>query len=245
MDEPTGMVGRDGDDDTGTVPALLRLCGSAVETIPVTGAAVTLIGADEIPRLVAASELAGQVLEDLLLLGNEGPGLTAFATRRPMLVPAIDGAVEHRWPGLAMAAGANGVRAVFAFPLQIGAVRLGVLDTYREQPGVLEESELRRALSLADRAVEILLDGQAGARPGVSADGLDDVPGYRPELYHAQGMVMVQLGVGLGEALGEAAGARVLDRSPAHRRGRRRRRRPAPAHARRVRSLGRDLRWTQ
>jgi AmiR/NasT family two-component response regulator len=47
----------------------------------------------------------------------------------------------------------------------------------------------------------MLLDGQELAAEGAAADGLAEVLEYRLELYQAQGMVMVQMGVTLVEAL--------------------------------------------
>jgi hypothetical protein len=46
-----------------------------------------------------------------------------------------------------------------------------------------------------------LLDGQASATAGAAADGLAGAVERRAELFQAQGMVMVQLGVSLAEAL--------------------------------------------
>jgi hypothetical protein len=107
----------------------------------------------------------------------------------------------RRWPGYAPAAYDAGVRAVFAFPLQVGAGRLGVLDVFRGRPGSLSADELRQALAFADVAVITLLDGQAQAHPGAAAEGLDEAMDSRAELFQAQGMVMVQLGISLTEAL--------------------------------------------
>jgi AmiR/NasT family two-component response regulator len=90
---------------------------------------------------------------------------------------------------------------VFAFPLQVGGGRLGVLDVFRARPGPLSADELRQALAFADVAVTTLLDGQADAPSGAAANGLDAAIGGRAELFQAQGMVMVQLGVSLAEAL--------------------------------------------
>ena len=112
-----------------------------------------------------------------------------------------DGAMA-RWPVYAPAAHDGGVRAVFAFPLQVGAARLGVLDVFRARPGRCRPTNCAQALTFADVAVTTLLDGQdarrARARPPT---GLDEAMDYRAELFQAQGMVMVQLGVTLAEAL--------------------------------------------
>ena len=68
-------------------------------------------------------------------------------------------------------------------------------------PGSLSAEELAQALTFADVATSMLLDGQEEAPPGAAASGLAEVLEYRYELYQAQGMVMVQLGVTLVEAL--------------------------------------------
>ena len=106
-----------------------------------------------------------------------------------------------RWPVYSAAVLDEGVRAVFAFPLQVGAARLGVLDVYREREGSLSPDAFSRALTFADVATEMLLDGQEQALPGRADAGLDEALDDRFELHQAQGMVMVQLGVSLGDAL--------------------------------------------
>ena len=63
----------------------------------------------------------------------------------------------------------------------------------------MSRTELGQAFVFADRVVTMLLDGQE--RVTDDADGLDDAIDNRIELFQAQGMVMVQLGVSLGEAL--------------------------------------------
>jgi hypothetical protein len=70
----------------------------------------------------------------------------------------------ERWPTFLEGAGAAGVRAVFAFPLRIGAITLGALDLYRDRPGESRAGGSRAAPSERDPAVGIdFLRG--GARP--------------------------------------------------------------------------------
>ena len=76
-----------------------------------------------------------------------------------------------RWPVYTPAAADLGVRAVFAFPLQVGAARLGVLEIFRVRPGRLSGDELRQALMFAEVALTTLLDGQESAPPGAVAEG--------------------------------------------------------------------------
>ena len=91
--------------------------------------------------------------------------------------------------------------AVFAFPLRVGGIRLGVLDLYRTTTGVLSAQELADALSFADAATALLLHLQAQAAGwDLSAASLalfDD----RAEVHQATGVVSVQSAVSLQEAL--------------------------------------------
>jgi hypothetical protein len=90
---------------------------------------------------------------------------------------------------------------VFGFPLQVGSVRLGTLNLYRDQPGPLGGELHADVLVLADVAAQAVLDMQAKAHPG--AVPLDFFTGGNLHLvvHQASGMVSVQLGVSVEEAL--------------------------------------------
>lgn len=187
-------------DRSGVMGTMRRLCGAAAQALSASGATVTVVADDGVRSVTAASDPDSERVEELHFLLGEGPGTDAFADRRPVLVADLAAEAAARWPVYAPAAGDLGVRAVFAFPLQVGAARLGVLEVYRRRPGQLSRGELRSALTFADVALTTLLDAQDGARGG----GAEDLVGAverRADLFQAQGMVMVQLGVGLTEAL--------------------------------------------
>lgn len=191
-DEPAGTIGR-----------LQRLCTALVRALPASGAGVSLINEDHTGGgMAAASAPLSRRLEELEFTHGEGPSIAAFDLRRPVLEPDLAGRGVRRWPGYAPDASGLGVRAVFAFPLQIGAARLGTLEIYRDEPGPLSEEALRQAFTFAEVALALLLDGQDGA----TAAGLDDVLAYRAEVYQAQGMVMIDLGVSLTEAMARLRG---------------------------------------
>jgi len=185
----------------GVVGALQRLCGATVGVLSASGAGVSVMAEDGARGVAAASDPASERIEELQFVLGEGPCIDAFASRRPVLVPDLTDRAANRWPAYAPAAHDEGVRAVFAFPLQVGAARLGVLDVFRARAGPLTGTELRQALAFTDLAVRTLLDGQDTATPGAAAGGLDEAIEHSPELFQAQGMVMVQLGVSLAEAL--------------------------------------------
>lgn len=91
----------------------------------------------------------------------------------------------------------TGIRAVFAFPLRVGAIRIGVLDLYRDRAGTLSADELTEALSFADAATLVLLHAQAGSPASEPFPELDE----RAEVHQATGVISVQGAVGLAEAL--------------------------------------------
>jgi hypothetical protein len=165
------------------------------------GAGLSLMTDDGVRGVAAASDPASERIDELQFSLGEGPCMDAFTSRRPVLEPDLDTGGKSRWPIYAAAVHAEGVRAAFAFPLQVGAARLGVLDLYRTASGSLTTEELAQALTFADVATSMLLDGQEQAMPGAAAEGLAEVLEYRLELYQAQGMVMVQMGISLVEAL--------------------------------------------
>jgi hypothetical protein len=111
------------------------------------------------------------------------------------------------------------VRALFALPLQWGAVNLGVLDLYRRTPGGLNEGQRRDALAAMDTAALMMLtlrtdpadttDLAGGGDPGAWAgrDGwLEPMVAGRAEIHQATGMVLAQLGVSADAALARMRG---------------------------------------
>jgi hypothetical protein len=117
----------------------------------------------------------------------------------------LTGGLQDRWPVFADAALEAGARAVFALPLQIGAISPGVLGLYADVPTVLDAEELADALAFADLATLLLLDAridETGAQAGAPSPdhGFEDLGGYRAEIDQAGGILTVQLELGIDEA---------------------------------------------
>jgi GAF domain-containing protein len=143
-------------------------------------------------------EEVGAALEDLQFTIGQGPGLDAVASGAPVLVADVR---EHavRWPGFVPGALELGVRAVFAFPLRIGAICVGVLTAHRAVPGPLADGQLADALGLAE-AVSVLLLHRAPGE-GMPVSGRVRPETHRAHVHQATGMISVQLEVSLAEAL--------------------------------------------
>jgi hypothetical protein len=209
-DEPTDPHGA-----PGTIGRLERLCSALTRSLPATGVGVSLLTEDnQGGGTVAASSAASRRLEELQFSLGEGPCIDAYTSRRPVLEPDLTTHGMRRWPAYARAACDHGVQAVFAFPLQVGAARAGALDVYRVEPGSLTADGLTRAVTFAEIAMGLLVDGQNGAPHGRTTTELDDALAYRLEVYQAQGMVMVDLGVTIDEAMARLRGHAYAEGRP-------------------------------
>ena len=180
--------------------SLAALCRAAANWLAVDGASVTVVSGPGVREPLSATGELSVRLEELLFTTGEGPGAEDFMFGSPMLIPDLE-LVTERWPGFVPAAVAAGARALFAFPLQAGAIRVGVLSLYRAQPGPLTPQQLADALVFGDIALQLLLDSAAGISGLAGYQPLDGLSGSRAEVYQATGMISVQLGVSLEEAL--------------------------------------------
>jgi signal transduction histidine kinase len=130
-----------------------------VDVLPIGAAGVALISPSTHPRFIAGSDESAVRYEHLQTALGEGPCLAAFETDEPISIPDL--AADNRFPRFAERALAEGLVAVFTFPLRNGDRCLGALDLYRKTPGALNEQEMAVAQTLADVATAYLLNAQA------------------------------------------------------------------------------------
>ena len=175
-----------------------RLCRAALDMLGVTGTALSFLTDEHHGATLCVTDEVAERLESLSLTLGEGPGLDAHRHGRPVLVPDLAGAAPDRWPAFTEQALAAGARAFFAFPIRIGAIRIGVLDLYRGAPGPLSGSRFSDAIMLADFAAQAVLAVSAQTPPG--SPDLFDPAALRAEVHQATGMVAVQLGIPMDEA---------------------------------------------
>jgi len=191
----------------GAPTSLAHVCAAAVTGVRVDGAGVSVMVSPTVRETVHATDGTAAELEELQLTLGEGPCVDSFADGGPSLAADLQlPEYSVRWPAFTPAAIGNGVRAVFAMPLQIGAIRLGALDLYRVRPGPLTPDELADALAYAETAGMLLIDAAAGERDGTTelARRHDDPTSNQAVVHQATGMILVQLGVSA-----EAAFARL------------------------------------
>lgn len=180
-------------------PSVERLCEVCVAEVDnISGAGLAVMTALPARGTRYVSDKTSARVEELQFSLGEGPCFDAYSQGRPMLVPDL-AAKEHAlvWPAFAGSAVASGARALFAFPLRVGAIRIGVLNLYRDRPGELDDEEVIDAQVFADSAAMLLL-AEDHSDPAVWQAQVDY--DERAVVHQATGMVMVQLGGTIADA---------------------------------------------
>ncbi|MDA8267699.1 MAG: EAL domain-containing protein [Actinomycetota bacterium] len=135
-----------------------RLVQRIVEIMPISAAGVTLISDGVLPRYVAASDPSALCFEQLQTELGEGPCLLAYETGEAVAVPDL--AADTLFAAFRDRALADGLAAVWTFPLRQGDERLGALDLYRQSPGPLDADAMEAAQTLADVTAAYLVNAQ-------------------------------------------------------------------------------------
>jgi len=181
------------------LPALM--CEVIARELPVDGVAISIIESAMTRGTAAASDQSSMLIEDLQFTLGEGPCYEAYGEGAPVVVADIaDASAGRRWPAFtSLLLERGGVGAIYAFPLQVGAVRLGVLDLYRALPSVLTDPERTASQLAADIVVAAILRPVArDEEPGRWWS--DSASFHRTEVHLATGMVKAQLGVSIEDA---------------------------------------------
>ncbi len=178
-----------------------RLCETATTVLGVNGTGVMLMSGDVPYGSLCTTNEVSHLIEELQYSLGEGPCVDAYNHNRVIAEPDLADPAVVRWAAFAPPALQVGVRAVFAFPLRVGAIRLGALDLYADRPGKLSDDQHADALVMSDVVASWVLDAQSRAPLGSVAAALDLEADFHLVVHNAAGMVSVQLGVSVTEAM--------------------------------------------
>ena len=175
------------------------LCQVAADLVDVTGAGVMVL-AHGIPQAsLCTTGSVAALIEELQYTLGEGPCIDAYHTSTAVSEPDLVAPRTPRWPAFTPKVIDAGARAIFGFPIRIGAARIGALNLYRDRPGPLSDDHHADALVMADVIARTVLTLQAGIEPGsISAEFGTDIHAV---VHQAAGMVSVQLGISVADAL--------------------------------------------
>lgn len=181
-----------------------KLCRACHAALPVDGVGLSLMteGQPDGRLLLGASDEQGVRIEEWQFGLGEGPCVSAFVAGRPELVPDLQAREAClRWPMFTREAASAGVAAVFAFPLQVGVIGIGVMDCYRSRVGPL--AEIAEALAVVDAVMVALLNVEiTSGEDAVPEVALFDLSWRTHAVVHqATGALSAELGILVGEAL--------------------------------------------
>lgn len=175
------------------------LCAPFPRELRVAWASVSVFDGDGRQSTICATHPVAARLDELQLELGEGPQWDALRTARPVLVSSLDDPPTP-WPAFAVAARQLGVNSVFAFPMFLGAVTVGVVGLASPRVVTLGPSEIATAIRLTSKvtrgAVMRALHEADEERP---PEGLSN-PAMRREVHQATGMILAQLNVSATEA---------------------------------------------
>ena len=176
------------------------LCLVAAALTSMDGAAVGLLSDGELTVFGSSNEIARRLLNEEATIG-EGPCVTAATSNDSASLSELDANVETRWAIYAPLAIATGARAVFAFPVRIGAIRFGGLLLYRCAAGPLTLSQSSDGHLMASIAARAILALQAGAPRDTLSHDLERSATFDFVVQQAAGMVSEQGGIAVRDAL--------------------------------------------
>ncbi len=178
-----------------------HVCAAMLSETGVNGATATVTLHDGTRETLHASDAIASDLAELALTLGEGPSLDAGAGGPVLVADLASAGSSARWPVFAPAALTMGARATFALPMQVGGIRLGVIDLNRGRPGPLTPEQIGDALLLADTACAVLIDSAQDISRIADRGEPEQMRLQHPEVHQATGMVIAQLGVTAAVAL--------------------------------------------
>ncbi len=153
--------------------------------------------------MLYSTDITAARLEELHFDLGEGPLFDAFTSGSLVSVPDL--ARTERWPAFLRSASDLAARAIFVFPLMLGAVSIGAVICYRKTPGPLSDGAAETGTSLSRaiagpafrEAIQIALEEPLDRRAPIEG---------RRQVHQATGMVLAQLDVSATDAFSRIRG---------------------------------------
>jgi hypothetical protein len=181
------------------------LCTCCRDMLGVDGVSISLASSLDVASMCTtnASIAAFEELEFILGSGPAGEALASGEPTPPRYVPSE---ISEEWQPFDAAAGDSGLGGVFAFPLNVGAAKLGVLMLFVNSSTGLSAAQHDDALIAADALVHVILAAQGLTPAGAEPLPFLDVGSLRAEIHQASGMLSEQIGCTVADALVQLRG---------------------------------------
>jgi GAF domain-containing protein len=176
------------------IEALLdEVVGGVNVLFGLSGAGFMMIDDQNALRSVAASDQAGEVLEETQRDAGEGPCVDAFVT--DVTTPAADLGRDPRYQKVGPKLAAQGIHAVLGVPIRLGGGPVGALNVYVEEPHEWVPEEIAALETYGQLLGNLLSTALAAEQRGELASQLQYALDYRVVIERAVGYLMASYGV--------------------------------------------------
>lgn len=189
-------------DDYDVVEFAQELVEDCVSLLPVDSAGLLLDDLRGGLQVLASTTEQARMLELLQIQSDAGPCLQAYRTGAQVLVEDLSVDTD-RWNEFAVRSTAEGFRAVFAIPLRLRNERIGALNLFCTQPGMLAGPDLLVAQALADVATIGILHQRVLTRGALVNSQLQTALNSRIVIEQAKGVLAERRGIAMEKAFGE------------------------------------------
>jgi anti-anti-sigma regulatory factor/transcriptional regulator with GAF, ATPase, and Fis domain len=184
--------------DFDVIEVLTTLTARCVELLPAAAAGILLADSTGRLRVVGASSETIQLLELFQLQTEQGPCLDCYNTGEAIAAPDLT--TESAWPNFGAASVAAGYPAVYAIPLHRNTVRLGCLNLFMTDTGLLAPTDVALAQALADVASIAIVQGHANLQTDDRDSHLNHALDSRIAIEQAKGMLAEHFTVDVHDA---------------------------------------------
>ncbi|MDT5360975.1 MAG: hypothetical protein QOC69_2737 [Mycobacterium sp.] len=186
-------------DDYDVVEFAQELVEDCVSLLDVDSAGLLLADLRGGLQMLASTSEQTRLLELLQLQSDAGPCLQAYRTGQQVLVDDLSFDTD-RWPEFATRASGEGLRSVIAIPLRLRTERVGALNLFRREPGMMTDSDLLVAQALADVATIGILHQRVLTRGALVNSQLQTALNSRVLIEQAKGVLAERQGLDMDQA---------------------------------------------
>lgn len=186
-------------DNYDVIDNLTVLSDRCVQAVDVTAAGVMLALPGGSLQYIASSSESMKNLELFQIQANEGPCVDCYANGVAIVNHELN--VEGgKWPRFTPQALAQGYHSVHCLPMRLRGRRIGALNLFRDEVGVLSSEDAVVAQGFADVATIAILQHQNSITTHLLTEQLSFALNSRIIIEQAKGMVSQSTGCDIDEA---------------------------------------------
>lgn len=186
-------------DDFDVVEFMQTLAEQSVRVMNLDAAGLLLVDHHGQLQLMVACSSQPERVEFVQDQYQDGPGLEAFRSARPVSCPDLRFDAD-RWPGLVAAATAVGLVSAYAVPMRLRDQVLGALVLFSRRRDAVGADQMRVAQALADIASVGILHERAAREKHLLVEQLQTALNTRVVLEQAKGILAARRRCGLEDA---------------------------------------------